>query len=277
MIESERDFERFTEILRERVGISLERGKEYLVQDRLAPVLAEEGLPNLLALCERLLDAGADSDLESRVVDAMTTNETSFFRDGLPYKILAEDVLPEIRDSQAKMQQLRIWSAACSTGQEPYSIAMTIREQPGFEDWKTVIFATDISEEVLKQARDGTYSRLEVNRGLPVQLLARYFDQNGARWSVKETLRELVEFRTQNLLESFARYGPLDIVFIRNVLIYFERERKIEIVERITQILRPGGYLFLGTAESAVIDRRLYEQVGSVRSSCFRRIGNVCS
>ena len=264
------DFEFFARFLRDRSGISLDTSKEYLVEARIGPLASELGFGGVDALVEKLR-SGADSQLAKRVVDTMTTNETSFFRDLNPFEALKSEVIPRLLEERESERKLQIWSAACSTGQEPYSIAMVLRENfPELAGWTVSIVATDLSAAVLEQARSGSYSQLEVNRGMPAPLLAKYFTRQGVRWQVSDELRTWVEFRELNLLDSFASLPPADIVFLRNVLIYFEIERKRDILGRIRQVMNPDSYLFLGGAESTLnVDDR-FERVDPARAGCYR-------
>jgi chemotaxis protein methyltransferase CheR len=188
----------------------------------------------------------------AEVTEAMTTNESSFFRDGKPFEQLRQIVLPKLRENAGARRTLRIWSAACSNGQEPYTIAMTLLEDaaknPG---WKYDIVATDLAAKVVEKARLGIYSQFEAQRGMPIQLLLKYFAANpDTSWQVKEELRSMVQFRTQNLLEDFAALGTFDLIFCRNVLIYFDEPTKAATIDRLSTRLQPSGFLFLGSTES---------------------------
>ncbi len=195
-----------------------------------------------------------DRSLLTRIIDAITTNETLFFRDGSPFEALQHKALPELIDAKAKTvhaRRLRIWSAACSTGQEPYSIAMVLHELiPNIANWDIHILATDISDTVLKQASRGTYSSFEIERGLQPALLQRYFTRQGNAYKVKDELRGLVSFGRQNLHESFTNTGPFDIIFCRNVVIYFNATARKDVFHRLSNALATDGYLFVGSAES---------------------------
>jgi chemotaxis protein methyltransferase CheR len=182
----------------------------------------------------------------------MMNNESFFFRDRIPFDRLRDTVLPELLKSRASRKQIRIWSAAASTGQEPYSIAMLLAERSDLSDWRIEILATDISNDALEKAKAGIYSQFEVQRGLPIQLLMQHFKQEGEQWRIGQKIRERVEFRQVNLLSDFSRLGTFDVVFCRNVLIYFDRETKLGVLGRVGKVLAPDGYLILGAAETMV-------------------------
>ncbi len=233
------------ELVGRRSAIRLEPGKEYLVESRLGPLAREHGL-DVDAYIRRVRAGGGEAEL-ARVVEAMTTNETSWFRDVAPFAALRPHVLPLLR-STGGIGRLRIWSAACSTGQEPYSILMALADEPAVP---VDVVATDLNEQVLDRARAGEYSQLEVNRGLPAAALVHHFERAGAHWRVKADLRSRVQFRRHNLLDP-APPGPFDMVFCRNVLIYFDLATKRAVLDRIARALRPGGLLVLGAAETTL-------------------------
>jgi chemotaxis protein methyltransferase CheR len=199
----------------------------------------------------QLLDASAEA-LKIEVTEAMMNNESFFFRDRIPFDRLRDTVLPELLKSRASRKRVRIWCAAASTGQEPYSIAMLLAERDDLADWRIEILATDISNDALDRAKAGLYSQFEVQRGLPIQSLMQHFAQEGEQWRVAKKLRERVEFRQVNLLSDFSRLGTFDVVFCRNVLIYFDRDTKLGVLDRIAKVLAPDGYLILGAAETMV-------------------------
>jgi chemotaxis protein methyltransferase CheR len=190
----------------------------------------------------------------------MTTNETSWFRDRLPFTALTDGVLPEVMSSR-KDRAVNIWCAACSSGQEPYTIAMLLSDLPALAGWRTSILATDLSEEMLDKARAGKYSQLEMNRGLPAQLLVRHFERSGPEWAIKPALKSMVTFRAMNLATQWPALPAMDVVFLRNVLIYFDVATKRDILERVRRVLRPDGYLFLGAAETTLNVHPAYERV----------------
>jgi chemotaxis protein methyltransferase CheR len=264
------DFEFIRDIVRRGSAIVLEPSKDYLVEARLGPLARTEGFASITALIARLRAEG-DGPLRRKVIDAMTTNETLFFRDQTPFEVLRQKLLPEILAKRSAKRELRIWSAACSSGQEPYTIAMLLRESfPQLTSWKIEILATDLSSTMLAKARQGLYGRLEVNRGLPTALLAKYFAPVGLDYQIRDELRAMITFREMNLAESWPGLGTFDIVFLRNVLIYFDVPTKKSILSRARQQLAPDGYLFLGAAETTLnLDDR-FERVPFERSGCYR-------
>lgn len=247
---NEADYESFRSFLEEACGIILGDNKHYLVLSRLRSILDDNNIASVSDLIAQM-NKGVGARIRESVIDAMTTNETSWFRDQYPYEILSKDILPEL-DKQ-KVSNFRIWSAACSTGQEPYSISMIINEylrgHPGaFADPKIV--ATDISATVLKASNKGLYDGLSIARGLSSDRRTLFFDKQDEYWQVKESVKRFIKFQEVNLMKSLGLLGKFDVVFCRNVLIYFSPEAKKEIIERISQALKPGGYLFLGGTES---------------------------
>ena len=245
------DYEYLRKLLKERSGLDLSADKQYLVESRLVPLARKASLAGIPELVLKM-KAGADA-LTSDVVEAMTTNETFFFRDKLPFDHLKEAVLPALVQARAARRSLRIWCAASSTGQEPYSIAMCLKEAgPMLAGWRTEIVATDLSQEVLEKSKAGIYSQFEVQRGLPIQMLVKYFTQNGELWQLKAEIRGMVQHRQLNLLQDFSHLGTFDIIFCRNVLIYFDQDTKANIFGRISRMLEPDGVLALGAAESVV-------------------------
>ena len=247
------DFDVVRELVYRRSGIVLEPGKEYLVESRMHPVLKKHSFEELGELVGAL-HGPQGRVLEEQIVEAMTTNETSFFRDHHPFETLKTDVLPEIIERNAGKRSLRIWCAACSSGQEPYSIAMTLRENfaSALSGWNVKVVGTDISDEMLEKSSKGSYSELEINRGLPAMLMVKYFQRLGLQWQVKPELRELTEFRKLNLVETWSGLGRFDIVFLRNVLIYFDADTKRKILAQLRKVLEPGATLFLGGAETVI-------------------------
>jgi chemotaxis protein methyltransferase CheR len=244
------DFKYIADLLKSRSGLIITQDKIYLLETRLSAIIREHGLAGLPALIDSLRQPGAEA-LRDRVVDAMTTNETSFFRDSHPFDTLRKTVLPGLIERRAASRSLRIWSAACSTGQEPYSLAMTIRDHfPILAGWRVEIVATDISPRVLQRARSGIYSTFEVQRGLPIQMLIRHFDQVGNDWHIKDELKRTISFRPANLLEDFSALGMFDVVLCRNVLIYFDQDTKNRILRAIAGNMAADGALLLGGAES---------------------------
>jgi chemotaxis protein methyltransferase CheR len=236
------------DLVRRRSAILLEPGKEYLVESRLTPLARAAGVPDVDAFVRSLRVRGHEADLGA-VVEALTTNETSWFRDVTPFAALRDHVVPALRAERGPLERLRVWSAACSTGQEPYSIAIVLADAgcAGVE-----IVATDLSEQVLDRAREARYTQLEVNRGLPASVLVRHFEKSGAHWRVGEAMRRQVRFQRHNLLDAPPPGGPFDVVFLRNVLIYFDLATKRAVLARVRSVLRPGGFLVLGAAETTI-------------------------
>jgi len=245
------DYEYLRKILKERSGLDLSADKQYLVESRLVPLARKAGLPGIPELVAKM-KSGAEQ-LTSDVVEAMTTNETFFFRDKIPFDHLRDTILPALMQTRASRKLVRIWSAASSTGQEPYSIAMCLKEKAAqFAGWRFEIVATDLSQEVLEKSKAGIYSQFEVQRGLPIQLLVKYFAQTGELWQINAEIRGMVQHRTLNLLQDFSHLGKFDVIFCRNVLIYFDQETKVSIFERMHKVIEPDGMLMLGAAESVV-------------------------
>ncbi|MES2521514.1 MAG: protein-glutamate O-methyltransferase CheR [Gemmatimonadota bacterium] len=263
-------FNYFRELVLSRSAIVLEPGKEYLVETRLAPLARTHGFATLDDLATRMA-ASAFSTMHRQAVEAMTTNETSFYRDIHPFESLRKLVLPEIIARKSAEKRLTFWCAASSTGQEPYSVAMLLRESfPELRDWKVEFLATDLSTAVLARAREGRYSQLEVNRGLPAALLVKYFTKDGTSWQVNESIRSMVEFRELNLIERWPLMNKVDIVFMRNVLIYFDIETKRNILKQVRGVMSPQGYLLLGSAETTMAIDDSFERVQSERGVTYR-------
>jgi chemotaxis protein methyltransferase CheR len=245
------DYDYLRGVLKQRSGLDLSADKQYLVESRLVPLARKVGLAGIPELVQKM-KSGAEV-LTTEVVEAMTTNETFFFRDKVPFDHLRDTILPALLQSRASRKSLRIWSAACSTGQEPYSIAMCLKEKAAqLAGWRIEIVGTDLSQEVLDKSRAGIYSQFEVQRGLPIQLLVKYFAQIGELWQLNSELRGMVQYRQLNLLQDFSSLGKFDVVFCRNVLIYFDQQTKTQIFERIARVTEPDGMLMLGAAESVV-------------------------
>ena len=244
------DYEYLRKLLKERSGLDLSADKQYLVESRLAPLARRSGLSGIPELVQRM--KGAAEALTSEVVEAMTTNETFFFRDKIPFDHLKETILPALVQARAVRRSLRIWCAASSTGQEPYSIAMLLKETPALSGWRTEIVATDLSQAVLEKSKAGVFSQFEVQRGLPIQMLVKHFKQNGELWQLKADIRAMVQHRQLNLLHDFSQLGAFDVIFCRNVLIYFDQDTKASIFERLSKQIEADGVLSLGAAESVV-------------------------
>jgi chemotaxis protein methyltransferase CheR len=244
------DYEFLRKLLKEQSGLDLSSDKQYLIESRLIPLARRAGLSDIPELVQKL-KTGADA-LTSEVVEAMTTNETFFFRDKIPFDHLRQTILPALLQARASRRALRIWCAASSTGQEPYSIAMCVREFAGLAGWRVDIVATDLSHEVLEKSKAGIYSQFEVQRGLPIQMLVKYFNQVGELWQLSPDIKAMVQHRQLNLLDDFSHMGMFDVIFCRNVLIYFDQETKADIFERLARSIEPDGVLALGAAESVV-------------------------
>jgi len=250
---SKPDFDYVARLVRRESAIVLEAGKEYLVESRLGPIAEEEGFGSLADFINKMRTAPAINGIHHKAIEALTTNETSFFRDFHPFDCLRKDLLPRIIEKRAAAKQLTIWSAACSTGQEPYTLAMLIQENfPQLADWKITILATDLSPRVLKVAKEGHYSQFEVNRGLPAAYLVKCFCKKDDRWHISPKLKQNIEFTRMNLIEPWPILPPFDLVFIRNVMIYFDVETKKLLLNRIRNCLLPHGYLFLGGSETTL-------------------------
>src|SRR5207237_5224328 len=196
---------------------------------------------------------GGSSSITSQVVEAMTTNETFFFRDKVPFEHFRDTIMPEALKARANRKSIRIWCAAGSTGQEPYSLAMSLKEMgAALAGWRVEIIATDLAPSVLEKSRSGIYSQFEVQRGLPIQLLVKYFKQNGELWQLNADIRAMIQFKQLNLLQNFSHLGTFDVVFCRNVLIYFDQDTKVDVFKRVAKVMEPDGFLALGAAETVV-------------------------
>ncbi len=246
------DFDYLRKLLRERSGLVLSAEKQYLAESRLVPVARRHSIATLADLVGTLKTA-ENSRLATDVIEAMATNETFFFRDKLPFDHFRDTVLPALIAARAREKRIRIWCAAASTGQEPYSLAMTLRSMSAqLAGYRTEIVATDISTEVLARAKTGIYSQFEVQRGLPIQQLVKFFSQVGETWQIAPEIRAMVQFRPLNLLKDFSVLGTFDMVFCRNVLIYFDQDTKINVLNRIARQMAEDGFLALGAAETVV-------------------------
>ena len=246
------DYDYLRKLLKERSGLTLSADKQYLVESRLLPVARKIGVPGLSGLVQKLKEPGTEA-LITEVVEAMTTNESFFFRDKIPFDLFRNEIMPALLTSRAAQRSIRIWCAAASTGQEPYSLAMCLKELgPKVAGWRIEILGTDLSTEVLEKAKSGIYSQFEVQRGLPIQLLVKHFNQVGETWQVAPELRAMVQYKPLNLLHNFSHLGTFDVVFCRNVLIYFDQQTKVDVLDRIAKTLQPDGFLLLGAAETVV-------------------------
>ena len=245
------EYEYLRKFLRDHSGLDLSADKQYLIESRLLPLARKAGLSGIGELVQKL--QGGSSALVTSVVEAMTTNETFFFRDKVPFDHFRDTIMPEVIKARAGRRSVRIWCAAGSTGQEPYSLAMCLKEMgAALTGWRVEIIATDLSQEVLEKAKAGIYSQFEVQRGLPIQMLMKYFKQTGETWQINPELRAMIQHRQLNLLHDFAQLGTFDVIFCRNVLIYFDQDTKINIFGRLAKIMEPDGFLVLGAAETVV-------------------------
>ncbi|MES2602078.1 MAG: protein-glutamate O-methyltransferase CheR [Pseudomonadota bacterium] len=243
------DYEFLRKLLKDRSGLLLSSDKQYLIESRLLPLARKAGLSGIGELVQKI-KTGAEQ-LIVDVVEAMTTNETFFFRDKVPFDHMRDTVLPHLLKVRANRRSLRIWCAAASTGQEPYSLAMILKDVlPA--GWRGEIVATDLSLEVLEKAKSGIYSQFEVQRGLPIQLLVKHFKQVGDVWQLNPDIRAMVRYQQANLLQDFSHFGVFDIIFCRNVLIYFDQPTKIDVFGRMQKVNEPDGFLFLGAAETVI-------------------------
>ena len=264
------DFDYVRNLVKERSAIVLEPSKTYLVDSRLTPLVRKQNLASLGELVARLRSERF-GELHRSVIEAMTTNETSFFRDVHPFEAFKKKILPELIAKRSAERALTIWCGACSSGQEPYSIAMLLRDSfPELAAWRVQIVATDLSTEILDRAKRGAFTQLEVNRGLPAPMLVRYFTRNGLEWQVSDQVRNMITFRELNLIEAWPSMPRADVVFLRNVLIYFDIPTKKTILAKIRQVMRPDGDLFLGGAETTMNLDDAFERVQLDKTGCYR-------
>lgn len=246
------DFEFLANLLKNKSGLMLTPDKVYLLESRLTPLVRRRGMDTLEALIQKLR-LGAEQDLIKEVTEAMTTNESFFFRDNTPFDLFKKHVMPAMHKARGTTRKLRIWCAAASTGQEPYSLAMLLKENAAkWAGWNIEIIGTDICTQVLEKARLGEYSQFEVQRGLPITLLMKYFKQDGDVWRITDDIREMVTYRPFNLLDNFAALGSFDVIYCRNVLIYFDQPTKSAVLDRMSKVLANDGTLFLGAAETVL-------------------------
>ncbi len=265
------DFDYVRALIRAESAIVLEPGKEYLVDSRLT-MLARTSVYDGVEQLVKALREGRDLKLKSQVIDAMTTNETSFLRDVAPFESLVKSIIPDLLERRAATKTLNIWSAACSSGQEPYSIAMLIRHHfPELASWRVNILATDISGEIVAKAKAGRFAQIEANRGLPADLLAKYFTRAGMGWDIKEEIRSMVEFRQMNLTRPFPSLPTMDVIFVRNVLIYFDVATKSQVISELAAKLADDGYLYLGASESMVNVHDGFSRTKHDRAGCYVR------
>jgi chemotaxis protein methyltransferase CheR len=270
---TDQDYDFLRKLIRDRSAIVLDDDKRYLVESRLTPLVRKHELGTIGGLVEKLRSQQPNG-LHQRVIESMVTTESSFFRDLHPFVSIRKAVIPELARKRASERTLNIWCAACSTGQEPYSLAMLFREYlPELAGWKINILATDLSRDVLDRAREGRFGQIEVNRGLPAALLIKYFDQHGTTWQLKAEIRAMVEFREINLAQPWAFMPRMDLVLLRNVMIYFDVDTKKAILSRLARVLRPDGYLLLGGAETTLFLDDSYRRVEEFSPGFYELIG----
>jgi chemotaxis protein methyltransferase CheR len=245
------DYDFLCRLLKDQSGLALAADKQYLVESRLLPLARKAGLASLAELVAKLRNGGGP--LVADVVEAMTTNESFFFRDKIPFDHFRDTIMPALLAARARERRIRIWCAAASTGQEPYSLAICLKDMKDkIAGWRIDIIGTDLSIGVLEKAKAGLYSQFEVQRGLPIQMLVKHFAQTGEMWQISADIRAMVQYRVLNLLSEFSQLGTFDVVFCRNVLIYFDQPTKVGVLNRIARITAPDGYLALGAAETVV-------------------------
>jgi chemotaxis protein methyltransferase CheR len=267
---TEQDFDYICKLLHNQSGIALEQGKQYLVESRLAPIVRQLNLKSITDLVNQLRFE-APGGLQTKIVEAMVTTETSFFRDHHPFEALRTAILPDLIRRRRDSRRLNIWCAASSTGQEPYSLALLLREHfPELAAWTVSFLASDLSRETLARARQGRFSQIEVNRGLPAALLLKHFEQHGVTWQLNDTIRNMVEFREINLTRPWPPMPPMDLILMRNVMIYFNVETKKEILGRLARVLKPDGYLLLGGAETTFNLDASYRRVEHLKTGFYQ-------
>jgi chemotaxis protein methyltransferase CheR len=264
------DFDYIRTLVRNNSGLILEPGKQYLVESRLNPVAREHGFPSIPHLIH-CLRCEPPSDLHRRVVEAMTTNETSFFREVRVFEMFRKAIVPRLLAARSSERSLNLWCAASSTGQEPYSFAILLREHfPILESWDVTFMASDFSTQLLARARAGCYNQLEVNRGLPAHLLVKYFKKQGTVWEISADIRHMIKFREINLIHRWPYIPRMDVIFLRNVLIYLDRATKKDILSRIRLLLNPDGYVLVGGTETIADLDDGFEPVALEGATCFR-------
>lgn len=267
------EYEYIRELCRTRAGIILDAGKEYLVESRLGPLIRKLNVKSTEELIQKMRYGPTAIPYTQAVIEAMTTNETSFFRDQHPFDALKETIIPELLKRRIDSKTINIWCAAASSGQEPYTIAMVIRENFGHllaTGWKINIVATDINAEMIARCKAGRFTQLEINRGLPAALMVKYFKKHGMEWEIDDSLKKMIDFRECNLCTDWTNLNHLDVVFMRNVLIYFSLETKRQILARVRRSMRADGYLFMGGAETTLNIDDAYDRVQIVKSGIYQ-------
>jgi|SRR5579883_1293287 len=264
------DFNYLRQLVYHHSAVVLHSDKTYLAELHLQPIAESAGFASISEMIAYLKTQPFDG-LHIQTVEALVTNETSFFRDVYPFEALKQFVLPELSKKRAVERSLNIWCAACSHGQEPYSIAMIIREHfPMLASWSVRLIASDFSSKVLARARKGRYNQLEIKRGLPKTLRDKYFQKLENEWQIHEHIRQMVEFHQINIVQSWSSLPKIDIVFLRNILIYFDMETKKALLKKVKQQLRPDGYLFLGSGETTINLDNSFERIQFDKSICYR-------
>jgi chemotaxis protein methyltransferase CheR len=270
---TDEEFEVIRALLLDRSAIVLEPGKQYLVESRLGPLVRQRNLNSLTELIAQVRGR-PDDGLHRQIVEAMVITESSFFRDHHPFEALRRVVIPDLVQRRRGERRLNVWCAASSTGQEPYSVALLLREHfPQLSGWQVTLLASDLSREALARAREGRFGQIEVNRGLPAALLVKYFEQHGTSWQLKPEVRRMVDFQEMNLARPWPALPPMDLVLIRNVMIYFDVATKKAILGRLARVLRPDGYLLLGGAETTLNVDDSYRRVETLKASFYQRAG----
>ena len=263
------DYEYISNFLLGTSGLALGSGKEYLVEARLIPLAQSLGLEGISELVLEL-KKGAELKVTSGVTEAMTTNETSFFRDKTPFEELKNQIIPNLMEARKTSKRLKIWCAAAATGQEPYTSSMILDDEfPQLRDWTVEILATDIDQQALERSRSGIYTQFEMQRGMPIQMLMKYFEQIETGWQIKENMRNTIQWKQLNLLDNFNRLGKFDIIFCRNVLIYFQQETKKDILERFRTMIQDDGYLYLGAAETVLGITEAFDRIREYKSAVY--------
>jgi chemotaxis protein methyltransferase CheR len=266
------DFDTICQLLRERSAIVLEAGKEYLVETRLAPLVHQLKMNSIGDLVAQLR-CQPSNGLYRQIVEALVTTESSFFRDHHPFEALRRVIIPDLINRRRSERRLNFWSAASSTGQEPYSLAMLLREHfAELAGWRISLLASDLSRQVLEKAREGRYNQMEVNRGLPATLLVKYFEQHGTDWQLKPAIRSMADFQEINLSRAWPVLPRMDLVLIRNVMIYFDVETKKDILSRLARVLSPDGYLLLGGAETTFNLSDRFRRVEPLKSGFYQLV-----
>jgi len=267
---SSKQFDLIRTLVQAESALLLEPGKEYLVELRLNELANQEGLTSINDLLRHFC-ADPSGEFGRKIVEAMLTSETTFFRDVRPFAFLKSTVLPDLVARRATDHSLNLWCAASSGGQEPYSIAMLLRECfPQLAQWNVRLIASDLSRDLLGRAREGKFTQLEVNRGLPATFLVRYFRKCGPDWQIQKEIRNMVDFQEINLAKPWPALPRLDVIFMRNVLIYLDSESRKQILGRVRRVLKPDGYLFLGSSESMINMNEGFEPIAADVNACFR-------